>query len=97
MDIFIMQQTYQSKYLVIIDGNVYVYNYENCNFDQPFLSFIPKHFFIDKSIVCPMTHFSRTRFSSGFDRNTLLLECKNNEYVYISGLKILNSRLMIKL
>ena len=26
--------------------------------------------------------------SSRFDGNTLLLECENNEYVYISGLEI---------
>ena len=49
MDIFMIQYNYQSKYLVIIDGNVYVYKYEKCKFDQPFLSFKPKHIFIGKS------------------------------------------------
>ena len=37
LDIFMMQYNYQSKYLVIIDGNVYVYKYEKTKFDQPFL------------------------------------------------------------
>ena len=30
MDIFIMQHNYRSKYLVVIDGDVYVYKDENC-------------------------------------------------------------------
>ena len=33
-----------------------------------------------------MTQFSGANDSSSFDGNTLLLECENNEYVYISGL-----------
>ena len=36
MNIFMIQYNYQSKYLVIIDGNVYVYKYEKYKFDQPF-------------------------------------------------------------
>ena len=35
-----------------------------------------------------MTQFSGAIDSSGFDRNTLLLECENNENVYISGLEV---------
>ena len=35
-----------------------------------------------------MTHFSGANDSSSFDGNTLLLECENNEYVYISGLEL---------
>ena len=34
-----------------------------------------------------MTQFSGANDSSGFDGNTLLLDCENNEYVYISGLE----------
>ena len=52
-----MQYIYQSKYLVIIDGRVYVLKYEKCNFDLPFLCFKPKNIFIGKSNVCPMTIF----------------------------------------
>ena len=38
-----------------------------------------------------MTEFSGSADnSSGFDGNTLLLECQDNEYVYISGLEITN-------
>ena len=81
MDIFIMQYHYRSKYLVVIDGNVHVYKYEKCKFDHPFFSFKPKHIFIGKSKVCPMTQFSRANDSSGFDGNTLLLECEDNEYI----------------
>ena len=90
MDIFMIQYNYESKCLVVIDGDVYVYKYEKCKFDQPFLSFQPKHIFIGKSKVCPMTESSGANDSSGFDGNTLLLEFENNEYVYISGLEIVS-------
>ena len=88
MDIFMIQKNCQSEYLVILDGRVYVYKKEKCKFDQPFLSFKPKHIFGGKSKVCPMTQISGANDSSGFDGNTLLLECENNEYVYISGIEI---------
>ena len=89
MDIFMIQYNYRSKYLVVIDGDVYVHNYEKCKFDQPFLSFQPKHIFIGKSKVCPMTEFSgAVNIGSDFDGNTLLLECEDNESVYICGLEI---------
>ena len=88
MDIFMMQYNYRSKYLVIINGDVYVYKYEKCKFDQPFLSFKPKHCFIGKSKVCEMTQFSEANDSSDFDGNTLLIEVEDNKYVYISGLEI---------
>ena len=88
MDIFIIQYIYWSKYLVVIDCDVYVYKYEKCNVDQPFLSFKSKRIFIGKSKVCPMTQFSGASDSSSFDGNTFLLECENNEYVYTSGLEI---------
>ena len=35
-----------------------------------------------------MTQFSGANDSSSFDRNTLLLECENDKYVYVSGLEI---------
>ena len=89
MDIYMIQYNYRNNYLVVINDGVYVYKYEKCKFDQPFLSFQPKHIFIGKSKVCPMTEFSGANDSSGFDGNTLLLEFANNEYVYISGLEII--------
>ena len=46
MDIFIMRYNYRSRYLVVIDGDVYVYKYEKCKFDQPFPSFHAKTFFL---------------------------------------------------
>ena len=89
MDLFIMQYNYRYRYLVVIDGDVYVYKYEKCKFDQSFFSFQPKHFFIGKSKVCAMTELSGAADnSSDFDGNTFLLQCENNEYVYISGLEI---------
>ena len=89
MNIFMMQHNYQSKYLIIIDSVVNVYNYEKCKFDQPFLSYQPKHIFIGKSKNCPMSEFSQNQAIVNFDDgNTLLLECENNEYMYISGLEI---------
>ena len=83
-----IQYNYKSKYLVIIDRDVYVYKYEKCKFDQPFLSFQPKHIFIGISKLCPMTEFSGDNNSHDYDGNTLLLEFEDNEYLYISGLDI---------
>ena len=90
MDIFLMQYNYENKYLVvIIDTTVYVYKNKICKFDQPLISFQAKSVFIGKSKVCPMTEFSGVADDgSEFDGNTLLIECENNEYVYISGLEI---------
>ena len=33
MDILMIQYNYRSRYLVVLDGDVYVYKYENCKFD----------------------------------------------------------------
>ena len=88
MDISLMQYNYRSRYLVVIDGDVYVYKHEKCKFDQPFLSFQAKYIFIGKSKVCGMTEFSGADDRSDFDGNTILLECEDNEYVYISGFEI---------
>ena len=74
-----IQYNYRSRYLVVIDGDVYVYKYEKCKFDQPFLSFQPKHIFIGKSKVCEKTEFFGTNDSSDFDGNTNLLEFGGNE------------------
>ena len=82
-----MQYNYRSKYLVVTDVDVYVYKYEKCKFDQPFLSFQPKHIFTGKSKVCTMTEFSGAIDSSDFDGNTILLDCENDKFVYISGLE----------
>ena len=89
MDIFIMQYNYRNKYLVvIIDSTVYVYENKICKIDPPLFSFQAKNVFIGKSKVCRMTEFSGANNRSDLDGNTLLLECENNEYVYISGLEI---------
>ena len=88
MDIFMIQYNYRFKYLVVIDGDVYVYKYEKCKFDQPFLSFQPKHIFIGPSKLCRMTEFLGANNSHDYDGNTLLLEFEDNEYIYISGLEI---------
>ena len=89
MDTYIMKYNYRYRYLVvIINNNVNVYKYEKYKFDPPFLSFKPKHILIGKSKVCEMKEFSgATANSADFDGNTLLLQCVNNEYVYISGLE----------
>ena len=90
MDIFVMHYNYRNKCLVvIIDTTVYVYEYKICKIDPPLFSFQAKNIFIGKSKVCPMTELSGAADnSSRFDGNTLLIECENNEYVYISGLEI---------
>ena len=48
MDIYIMQHNYRNKYLVVIDGDVYVYKYDKQKFHPPFLSFKPKQVFFWK-------------------------------------------------
>ena len=69
-----MQHNYRNKYLVVIDGDGYVYEYDKYKFDPPFLSFKPKHVFIGKSKVCDMTEFSGAADNdSDFEGNTLLL------------------------
>ena len=88
MDTFIMQYNYRSKYLVVIDADVYVYKYENCKFDQPFISLQAKNIFIDNSKVCKMRNVSGAGDSSDSDGNTKLLECGDKEYVYISGFEM---------
>ena len=57
-------------------------------FDLPCLSFQVKNIFIGKSRVCEMTEFSGANDSSDFDGNTILLECGDNEYLYIPGLEV---------
>ena len=90
MDIFTMRYNFENKYLVVIvDSIVYVYKNEICKFNPPLFIFQAKNVFIGKSKVCPMTEFSGSaNNSSEFGGNTLLVECENNEYVYISGLEI---------
>ena len=89
MDNFKIQYNYRNRYLVVVDGDVYVYKYENYKFDKPFLSFIPKHNFIGKSKDCDMTEFSgAVSNDSDSEGNTLLLEVEDRKYVYFSGLEI---------
>ena len=44
MYFFKMQHNYRNICLVVIDGDVYVYDYEKYKFGQPFLSFQGKYF-----------------------------------------------------
>ena len=81
MNIFVRQLNYRSRFLVVIDGDVYVYEYETYKFDQPFLSFQPKNIFFGKSKVCKMTEFSEAYDNPNFDGNTILLNCEDIEYV----------------
>ena len=68
-----------------------VYKSEKHKFDKLFLSFRPNNIFIGTSEVCKLTEVSgAVDNSSDFDGNTTLLECEDNEYVYISGLEIFN-------
>ena len=75
-----MQHNFRNKNSVLMDGDVYVYKYENCKVDQPFLSFKSKNIFIGKSKVCEMTQFSGAGDnSSDFDGNTLLQEVEDRK------------------
>ena len=48
MDIYKIQCTYQSMYLVMMNGNTFVSvcKYEKCKVDRPFLSFQAKIFLL---------------------------------------------------
>ena len=45
MNIFVRQFNCRSRYLVVIDDDVYVFKYETHKFDQPFLTFQQKIFY----------------------------------------------------
>ena len=88
MNIYILHYNYEDKYLVVLmDTTVYVYKYKIFKFNPPLFSFQAKNIFIGKSKVCHMTQFSGSNDCSDFDGNTLLLECEDNEYLYLSGLE----------
>ena len=90
MDYYIMQYYYRSKFLVVlIDANVHVYKNEKYKFDPAFISSQAKIFFIAKPKVFQMLEFSEAADNIyDFDGNTILLECEDYGYVYISGLEI---------
>ena len=71
----------------MINENTHVsaFKYEKYTFDQPFLSFKAKSIFIGKSRDCQTTEFSGALNKSNFDGNTILFECEDSKYVYISG------------
>ena len=73
-----MQFIYRNRYLVRIDGDVYVYKNDKCKFDQTFL-FSSKNFFIGKSKTCLLTDFSGAGGKIDFDGNTLSLKCEDDE------------------
>ena len=82
MDIVVIQYIYRSRYLVVIDGDVYVYIYEKNKIDKPFLSFQAKFIFVGESKGCVMTNFSGADDCSDFDGKTFLLECEDmNTYI----------------
>ena len=85
-----MRHNWRTKYLVMINENtnVSVYKNEKCKIDEPFLSFQAKNIFIGKSGVCYTTEASGALDNPDFDGNTILLECVDNKYVYISGYEI---------
>ena len=85
MDTFTTQHSFCSRYLVVMDGDVFVYEQEKCNIDQPFLSF-HVNFFLGNSKICQMTEFSGAGDHSDFDGNAFLPECEDNEHVCFSGL-----------
>ena len=89
MNLFLIQHNHCSRYLVVIDGDVYVYKYEKCKFDQPFLCFQTKYVFNGKSKISEMTDFSGANDSSDFDGSIILLEGQNNDYLYFSACEII--------
>ena len=91
IELYIMQYNDQSRYLVVMKQNIYVsvYKYEKYKFDQPFQA---KNIFIGDSNVCPTTEFSGALNNPNFDGNTILLECEDSKYIYISGLDVFKFR-----
>ena len=83
---YMIEYNYRPKYLVVINENTYVSVYKcvRNKFDQS-----SKKNFIGKSKICAMTEFSRALSSHFLDGNTVLLECKKNKSIYISGREFL--------
>ena len=54
--------------------------------------FNQKIYFFGKPNVCSMTEFSGALDNSNFDGNTILVECEDSNYFYISGLEIFEIR-----
>ena len=90
-----MQSNHRSINLVVINENAYVS--EKSKFDQPFLSFQAKSIFIGKSKICGKTKFSGALDNSNFDGNSILLECENSKYIYISGIEIFEFMTSVKI
>ena len=66
---------------------------KKCKFDQPFLYFhAKKKIFIGKSEICEKTEFSVALNNPNFDGSTIILECEDSKYVYISGIEIFEIR-----
>ena len=81
-----MQFNYRCRYLVLlIDANMYVYKHKKEKFEQPFLFFQAKIIFIVKSKVCELTDICGANDFSDFDGSTILVECGDNEDVFVSG------------
>ena len=86
---FVIQFNCRSRFLVVIDGDVYIYKHETHKIDQPLLSLQAQNVFISISKVCKMTELSGAYDNPNFDGNTILQECQDNEYKHISGREII--------
>ena len=82
-----MQYNYRCSYfVVIIDGNVYVYESEKYKFDPPFLSLQAKKFLLVNQKFVLWQNFPVLVIKLILIVVLFLLECEDNEYLYISGL-----------
>ena len=99
MDIYMIQHDYRSNYLVMLNENTHVsvYKNEKNKFDQPFVSFQAKNIFVGKSKIRAMTEFSGVLDDPNFDGSTILLECEDSKYVYISGVEVFEFRINDKI
>ena len=60
MNIFIIQHNYSLNYLVVIDNNIVdVYKQIKHNYDEPDISFQPKHIFTGKSRICQFRRYKK--------------------------------------
>ena len=65
---------------------------KSINFINHSSVFKQKKIFIGRSKFCSLTEISGALNNSNFDGSTILLECEDSKYVYISGLEIFEFR-----
>ena len=81
---YIIQYNYRNNYVVAVgETRVDVYNFQNNKLCYDIIDVNPIKVFIGKSCLNYMTEFSGARDDKYWDGNTILLQLKENKYMFI--------------